>query len=140
MLAAFQMADAIERGSAGILKIQKGEAPDDRPQKVAKIRGFDISHQRAMQITQKDSEISDVLLAMDNTCLRSLHQICHRRRQLSYTCCWNSLRRLVHKKRVAHSIAILKISFFLIICLRQGVRDCLISCAASFTMQIAVFD
>ena len=58
MLEASQMTDRVEVGSAGIIKIHEGEAPDERAQKVAKVRGFDISHQRARQITQNDIEFS----------------------------------------------------------------------------------
>jgi len=74
MLEASQMTDRIEVSSAGILKIHEGEAPDERAQQVAKIRGFDISHQRARQITQNDLELSDVILALDDTHFRFLQQ------------------------------------------------------------------
>ncbi len=74
MLETSQMTDRIEVSSAGILKIHEGEAPDERAQQVAKIRGFDISHQRARQITQNDLELSDVILALDDTHFRFLQQ------------------------------------------------------------------
>lgn len=74
MLAAFQISYTIGESSAGIFKIHEWEAPNDRAQKVSKIRGSDISNQRAKQIPQKDSELTDIMLAMDVTHFRFLHQ------------------------------------------------------------------
>jgi len=51
--------------SAGTHGYHVGEAPDERTQRVAKKRGYDISDLRARQITKEDFINHDLILAMD---------------------------------------------------------------------------
>lgn len=66
----------VEVESAGTHDYHVGEAPDRRAIAHARKRGYDISSQRARQVTQGDFEKFDLLLAMDRGHLRLLEQMC----------------------------------------------------------------
>src|SRR5690242_4326472 len=58
--------------SAGIGDWHVGSAPDKRAQQHAKGRGYDLSSLRARQVTKRDFEDFDLILAMDRGHLRTL--------------------------------------------------------------------
>jgi protein-tyrosine phosphatase len=66
------LADQIEVASAGTGDWHVGKAPDKRSQSAAKLRGYDLSAQRAQQVTRADFATYDLILAMDNSNLRHL--------------------------------------------------------------------
>ena len=66
------LADRIEVASAGTGDWHVGKAPDSRSQAAAKQRGYDLSAQRAQQVTRADFATYDLILAMDNSNLRHL--------------------------------------------------------------------
>ena len=66
------LADQIEVASAGTGEWHVGKAPDKRSQAAAKLRGYDLSAQRAQQVTRADFATYDLILAMDNSNLRHL--------------------------------------------------------------------
>jgi protein-tyrosine phosphatase len=59
------MLDRFEIDSAGLGNWHVGQAPDQRAQAAARIRGIDISGQCARQLTKQDYARFDLLLAMD---------------------------------------------------------------------------
>jgi protein-tyrosine phosphatase len=61
--------------SAGTGGWHAGEAPDRRSQAAALRRGYDLSAQRARQVTLNDFHHFDLILAMDADNLRNLHAI-----------------------------------------------------------------
>ncbi|NUT74609.1 low molecular weight phosphotyrosine protein phosphatase [Pseudomonas sp. C1C7] len=66
------LADQVEVASAGTGDWHVGKAPDKRSQAAARLRGYDLSAQRAQQVTRADFATYDLILAMDNSNLRSL--------------------------------------------------------------------
>ena len=66
------LADQIEVASAGTGDWHVGKAPDKRSQAAAKLRGYDLSAQRAQQVSRADFATYDLILAMDNSNLRNL--------------------------------------------------------------------
>ncbi|RON21500.1 MULTISPECIES: low molecular weight protein-tyrosine-phosphatase [Pseudomonas] len=66
------LADHVEVASAGTGDWHVGKAPDKRSQAAAKLRGYDLSAQRAQQVTRADFASYDLILAMDNSNLRHL--------------------------------------------------------------------
>ncbi|EJM65322.1 low molecular weight protein-tyrosine-phosphatase [Pseudomonas sp. GM55] len=66
------LADQVEVASAGTGDWHVGKAPDKRSQAAAKLRGYDLSAQRAQQVTRADFANYDLILAMDNSNLRHL--------------------------------------------------------------------
>ncbi|MDQ0126444.1 protein-tyrosine phosphatase [Pseudomonas lini] len=66
------LADHIEVASAGTGDWHVGKAPDQRSQAAARLRGYDLSAQRAQQVTRADFAAYDLILAMDNSNLRNL--------------------------------------------------------------------
>lgn len=66
------LADQVEVASAGTGDWHVGKAPDKRSQAAAKLRGYDLSAQRAQQVTRADFTTYDLILAMDNSNLRHL--------------------------------------------------------------------
>jgi protein-tyrosine phosphatase len=66
------LADQIEVASAGTGDWHVGKAPDKRSQAAAKLRGYDLSAQRAQQVSRADFATYDLILAMDNSNLRHL--------------------------------------------------------------------
>lgn len=66
------LADQVEVASAGTGDWHVGNAPDRRSQAAAKLRGYDLSAQRAQQVSRADFATYDLILAMDNSNLRHL--------------------------------------------------------------------
>ncbi|MBV7524122.1 Low molecular weight protein-tyrosine-phosphatase YfkJ [Pseudomonas fluorescens] len=66
------LADQVEVASAGTGDWHVGKAPDKRSQAAAKLRGYDLSAQRARQVSRADFATYDLILAMDNSNLRNL--------------------------------------------------------------------
>jgi protein-tyrosine phosphatase len=62
--------------SAGTHDYHVGAAPDDRAQRHAGDRGYDLSAQRARQMTRRDFASFDLIVAMDRGHLRILHDNC----------------------------------------------------------------
>jgi protein-tyrosine phosphatase len=61
--------------SAGTHDYHVGESPDPRTIEHASRRGYDLSGQRAAQVTRKDFESFDYILAMDRGHLRLLRSM-----------------------------------------------------------------
>ena len=61
--------------SAGTGDWHVGNPPDERAQRHAKGRGYDLSAQRARQVRQSDFEEFDLILAMDRGHLRALERM-----------------------------------------------------------------
>jgi protein-tyrosine phosphatase len=66
----------IQVESRGTHDYHVGEPPDERAQDHAKRRGYDLSAQRAKQLTRRDFEEFDLVLAMDRGHLRILQRLC----------------------------------------------------------------
>jgi protein-tyrosine phosphatase len=66
------LGDRIHIASAGTHDYHVGEAPDSRSVKHAAKRGYDLSHQRAAQVSPEDFQSHDYILAMDRGHLRIL--------------------------------------------------------------------
>ncbi|MEE8877306.1 low molecular weight protein-tyrosine-phosphatase [Pseudomonas helleri] len=66
------LAERIEVASAGTGGWHSGEAPDVRSQRAAKRRDYDLSAQRAQQVSAADFNRYDLILAMDKSNLRDL--------------------------------------------------------------------
>ena len=62
--------------SRGTHDYHVGEPPDERSQQHAKGRGYDLSAQRARQVSDRDFEEFDLILAMDRSHLRLLERMC----------------------------------------------------------------
>ena len=62
--------------SRGTHDYHVGEPPDERAQHHAKGRGYDLSAQRARQVSERDFEEFDLILAMDRSHLRLLERMC----------------------------------------------------------------
>jgi protein-tyrosine phosphatase len=62
--------------SAGTHDYHVGEAPDERAQRHAARRGYDLSALRARRIVLEDFETFDLILAMDRGHLRVLERLC----------------------------------------------------------------
>jgi len=67
--------DRFEIDSAGLGDWHVGQAPDDRAQKAAGLRGIDISGQSARQVRREDFARFDLLLAMDGSNYEDLTQL-----------------------------------------------------------------
>ena len=70
------LARDVEVDSAGTLGYHAGEPPDQRAQKAAARRGYDISRQRARRVKEADFLRYDMILAMDRDNLASLERFC----------------------------------------------------------------
>jgi protein-tyrosine phosphatase len=66
------LADRIVSDSAGTGDYHIGEAPDPRSQSVASGRGYDLSTLCARQVSRRDFDEFDYILAMDETHVRQL--------------------------------------------------------------------
>lgn len=66
------LADQVEVASAGTGEWHIGKAPDKRSQRAALLRGYDLSAQRAQQVSSADFARYDLILAMDESNLRNL--------------------------------------------------------------------
>jgi protein-tyrosine phosphatase len=61
--------------SAGLGDWHIGQPPDERTQHHARGRGYDLSAQRARQVTVRDFDDFDLILAMDRGHLRALQRM-----------------------------------------------------------------
>jgi protein-tyrosine phosphatase len=61
--------------SAGLGDWHVGQPPDERSQQHARKRGYDLSAQRARQVTVRDFERFDMILAMDRGHLGALQKL-----------------------------------------------------------------
>ncbi|ROZ72366.1 low molecular weight protein-tyrosine-phosphatase [Ramlibacter sp. WS9] len=68
--------DQVHIDSAGTLDYHVGSPPDGRSQKHALKRGYDLSNQRARQVSPRDFEKFDLVLAMDWQNLEELRELC----------------------------------------------------------------
>lgn len=71
----------IEVDSAGTHGYHVGEAPDQRTQRAAASRGYDLSNIRARKVAPQDIEYFDMILAMDRNNLEVLRRLCPKERQ-----------------------------------------------------------
>ncbi len=70
------LAHQIHVDSAGTSSWHINEPPDRRSQSAALKRGYDLSHQRGRQVTVRDFERYDYILAMDEDNLTDLKRLC----------------------------------------------------------------
>ncbi len=68
----------IEVQSRGTHDYHVGEPPDERAQRHARRRGYDLSAQRARHVARGDFERFDLIVAMDGGHLRLLERSCPR--------------------------------------------------------------
>ncbi len=68
--------DKVDVASAGTHGYHIGEAPDQRTQRAAARRGYDLSSIRARKIARQDLDYFDLILAMDRSSLEALHLVC----------------------------------------------------------------
>ena len=61
--------------SAGLGDWHVGQPPDERTQHHARTRGYDLSAQRARQVTVRDFDDFDLILAMDRGHLHALQRL-----------------------------------------------------------------
>ena len=66
------LAGQVGVASAGTGEWHIGNPPDQRSQRAALVRGYDLSAQRAQQVSRADFARYDLILAMDNSNLRNL--------------------------------------------------------------------
>lgn len=69
------LTDQVQVASAGTGEWHIGKAPDKRSQAAARLRGYDLSTQRAQQVTGADFARYDLILAMDQNNLRNLQAL-----------------------------------------------------------------
>lgn len=70
-----RLGDKVEVDSAGTHGYHVGEPPDQRTQRAAAARGYNLSQLRARKVAPQDIEYFDLILAMDKSNLDSLHRI-----------------------------------------------------------------
>lgn len=70
------LSDQIASDSAGTHGYHIGEPPDPRAQRALERRGYDISELRARQVTRRDFDEFDHVLAMDEANFRLLARLC----------------------------------------------------------------
>lgn len=68
--------DVVLSDSAGTHDYHIGDAPDERSQRAAARRGYDLSMLRARQIARDDFSRFDYLLAMDDINLAAMQRLC----------------------------------------------------------------
>lgn len=68
--------DKVEVDSAGTHGYHVGEAPDQRTQRAAAVRSYDLSNMRARKVAAQDLDYFDLILAMDHNNLDVLMRIC----------------------------------------------------------------
>ncbi len=66
------LADVIDVASAGTGDWHVGKSPDSRTRRAAQLRGYDLSKQRAQQVSVEDFTRYDLILAMDESNLAHL--------------------------------------------------------------------
>lgn len=69
-------ASMLELDSAGTADWHTGKSPDDRTQKHARQRGYELGSLRARQVTRADFDYYDWILAMDAANLSELRRLC----------------------------------------------------------------
>ncbi len=69
------LGDKVEVDSAGTHGYHVGEAPDQRTQRAAAVRGYNLSQLRARKVAHQDLEYFDLILAMDRNNLESLRRM-----------------------------------------------------------------
>ncbi|WP_395600886.1 low molecular weight protein-tyrosine-phosphatase [Pseudomonas sp. B19125] len=69
------LAGQVEVASAGTGEWHIGNPPDQRSQRAALVRGYDLSAQRAQQVSRADFARYDLILAMDHSNLRNLQAL-----------------------------------------------------------------
>jgi len=67
--------DKVDVASAGTHGYHVGESPDQRTQRAAAQRGYDLSNIRARKIAPQDLDYFDMILAMDHNSLEALRLI-----------------------------------------------------------------
>lgn len=75
-LEAAGLLDRVRLDSAGTHDYHVGKAPDRRAQDAARSRGYDLSSLRARQVSRRDFNEFDLILAMDQDNYQSLLQVC----------------------------------------------------------------
>ena len=75
------LAHRIRCDSAGTAGYHAGEAPDRRSTEAARGRGYDMSSQRARQVSDADFDTFDLILAMDHRNLAELRRRASRQHQ-----------------------------------------------------------
>lgn len=70
------LAERVQVDSAGTHAYHVGEAPDPRSCQAARRRGYDLSAQRARQVTVADFSRFDLILAADRQNMSALRAIC----------------------------------------------------------------
>ena len=75
------LAHRIHCDSAGTAGYHAGEAPDRRSTEAARGRGYDMSSQRARQVSDADFDTFDLILAMDHRNLAELRRRASRQHQ-----------------------------------------------------------
>jgi len=76
MLRRKELDDRVEVDSAGTHGYHVGEPPDQRTQRAAAIRTYDLSDMRARKVAAQDLDYFDLILAMDHNNLSVLQRIC----------------------------------------------------------------
>lgn len=69
------LGDKVEVDSAGTHGYHVGEAPDQRTQRAAAARGYNLSQLRARKVAYQDLEYFDLILAMDRNNMESLQRM-----------------------------------------------------------------
>lgn len=69
------LGDKVEVDSAGTHGYHVGEAPDQRTQRAALARGYDLSQLRARKVAPQDIDYFDLILAMDRNNLDNLRRL-----------------------------------------------------------------
>jgi protein-tyrosine phosphatase len=70
------LAQRVQVDSAGTHDYHVGEPPDERSQQHAARRGYDLSRQRARQLTRADFADFDLVLVMDDANQSAAHALC----------------------------------------------------------------
>ena len=81
LVASEGLTDRICTDSAGMGSWHIGQPPDSRAQDAARMRGIDLSKQRARQAKPQDFERFDYVVAMDRDNFASLSSICPKGRE-----------------------------------------------------------
>lgn len=66
----------IDIDSAGTMGYHTGSPPDERSRAVAEVRGYDFSGLKCRRVSAEDFERFDYVLAMDNSNLEDLREMC----------------------------------------------------------------
>lgn len=76
MLREAKLENKVEVDSAGTHGYHVGEPPDQRAQRVATQRGYDLSNIRSRKVVPQDLGYFDLILAMDRNSLEFLQLLC----------------------------------------------------------------